>query len=157
MVLTHGRRLGTPASAASASLLGRRDFSAGQSHGLKNFFQAEFGLSIRTLARLLAVEDVLVFVSSGTVLLSHRKSTGPSFFLPRNWRQHTGLRSRCRKCTTESQTFANVLDCNKFGALHRRKCQTNPSKTRAFPPCVPAVMSTRRTTNSPEPARSRTQ
>jgi hypothetical protein len=72
-----GRRLGTPASAASAGLLGGRDLSTSQSHGLEYLFQAEFGLPIRTLARLLAVGGVLLFVSSGTVFMSHRKSTGP--------------------------------------------------------------------------------
>src|ERR1700757_3425248 len=83
-----GTRLGTPAATASTGLHGRRKFAAGQCHRLKYLFQSEFGLPIRTLARLLAVEGVLLFVSSGTVFMIHKKFSGPCSFSPNRlgWR-----------------------------------------------------------------------
>jgi hypothetical protein len=70
-----------------------------------------------------------------SVLLSHRNPTGfASYFR----KYHNRVSSRFGKCTTESRTFANVLQCNRFGAVARRKSETALVKReRSFNPGAP--------------------
>jgi hypothetical protein len=94
VALKHGLvQLRTPSSAASAGLHGGRKFAASQCHRLKHFFQAEFRFPVRPFAWLLAVKNVLLFVSRWTVFMGHKNSTGLCSFSPKQAQTALGEKS----------------------------------------------------------------